>query len=213
MLLQAYDFAHLHQNFGCSLQVGGSDQWGNITAGIDFHARRMHSVQLFGMTCTLLTSDGRKMGKTERGAIWLDAARTCLSVAVGCWINVNDADVLMCLEIFGVVDVEEYQSLEQSVATEPHKRNARRRLASWLTEFVHGSIGLQAAERATAIFFGAEFEKTTDSRLQEILAMYRVPSSARPTGNWTVDSGCTGLGWSCQEQGRSTPGIVRGEHT
>ncbi len=178
MLLQAYDFAHLHQNFGCSLQVGGSDQWGNITAGIDL-ARRMHSVQLFGMTCPLLlTSDGRKMGKTERGAIWLDAARTSPYEFYQYWINVNDADVLMCLRFLSEIDVEEYQSLEQSVATEPHKRDAQRRLASWLTEFVHGSIGLQAAERATAIFFGAEIEKTTDSQLQEIFG--DVPSAELP---------------------------------
>ncbi len=178
MLLQAYDFAHLNQKFGCTLQIGGSDQWGNITAGIDL-ARRMYGQQLFGLTCPLLlTSDGRKMGKTERGAIWLDAARTSPYAFYQYWINVADADVLMCLRFLTEIEHEEYQSLEQAVATEPHKRDAQKRLATWLTQFVHGESGLQAAERATAVFFGAEIDRTTDGALGEIFA--DVPSAELP---------------------------------
>ncbi len=178
MLLQAYDFAHLHKKYGCNLQMGGSDQWGNITAGIDL-ARRMHGAQLFGMTCPLLlTSDGKKMGKTERGAIWLDAARTSPYAFYQYWVNVGDADVLMCLRFLTEIDQTEYQALEQAVAAEPHKREAQKRLASWLTEFVHGGDGLRAAERATATFFGAEIDKTTDQQLQEIFG--DVPSAALP---------------------------------
>jgi tyrosyl-tRNA synthetase len=168
MLLQAYDFVHLNRQYGCTLQVGGSDQWGNITAGIDL-ARRMHSVQLHGLTCPLLlTGDGRKMGKTETGAIWLDGNRTSPYAFYQYWINVPDADVAMCLRFLTEIDQQEYKSLENAIATEPHKRAAQKRLASWLTEFVHGPEGLQAAERATAVFFGAVIEKTTDAQLQEI---------------------------------------------
>ena len=185
MLLQAYDFAYLNQHHGCMLQIGGSDQWGNITAGIDL-ARRMHGQQLFGLTCPLLlTSDGRKMGKTERGAVWLDAARTSPYAFYQYWINVADADVLMCLRFLTEIDREEYQSLEQAVATEPHKRDAQKRLATWLTEFVHGASGLQAAERATAVFFGAEIDRTTDAALQEIFA--DVPSAE--IGRAALDAG------------------------
>jgi tyrosyl-tRNA synthetase len=178
MLLQAYDFAYLNQKYGCKLQIGGSDQWGNITAGIDL-ARRMHGQQLFGLTCPLLlTSDGRKMGKTERGAIWLDADRTSPYAFYQYWINVADADVLMCLRFLTEIDRDEYVALEQAVAAEPHKREAQKRLACWLTEFVHGVTGLQAAERATAVFFGAEIERTTDAALQDIFA--DVPSAELP---------------------------------
>ena len=99
MLLQAYDFVHLYDKFGCELQVGGSDQWGNITAGIDL-ARRMRGVQLYGLTCPLLTkSDGTKMGKTETGAVWLSAERTSPYQFYQYWINVDDADVGKCLRM------------------------------------------------------------------------------------------------------------------
>lgn len=168
MLLQAYDFVHLNRQHGCTLQVGGSDQWGNITAGIDL-GRRMYGQQLYGMTCPLLlTSDGRKMGKTESGALWLDAARTSPYAFYQYWINVEDSDVLTCLKFLTEIDQAECQALEQSVASEPHKREAQKRLACWLTEFVHGAEGLAAAQRATDVFFGAAIERTTDAELQDI---------------------------------------------
>ena len=97
MLLQAYDFVQLNQQFGCELQIGGSDQWGNITAGIDL-ARRMRGVQLYGLTCPLLTkSDGTKMGKTETGAVWLSAEKTSPYAFYQYWINVADDDAGRCL--------------------------------------------------------------------------------------------------------------------
>ena len=104
MLLQAYDFVHLYEHYGCELQVGGSDQWGNITAGIDL-ARRMRGVQLYGMTCPLLTkSDGTKMGKTESGALWLSPEKTSPYQFYQYWINVDDADVGKCLRFFTDLD-------------------------------------------------------------------------------------------------------------
>jgi tyrosyl-tRNA synthetase len=168
MLLQAYDFAHLSQKEKCTLQIGGSDQWGNITAGIDL-ARRMHGTQLYALTCPLLlTSDGRKMGKTEKGAIWLDGSRTSPYAFYQYWYNTADADVLLCLRFLTEIDQDEYRSLEKSLAEEPGARNAQKRLASWLTEFIHGSEGLQSALRASEYLFGAEISDLRDAQLLEI---------------------------------------------
>ena len=168
MLLQAYDFTYLTQQHDCRLQIGGSDQWGNITAGIDL-ARRMHGVQLHGLTCPLLlTSDGRKMGKTATGAVWLDANRTSPYAFYQYWVNVADSDVLMCLRFLTEIDRDEYAALEKSVADEPHARTAQKRLAQWLTEFVHGASGMASATKATEVFFGAEIADLNDTQLTEI---------------------------------------------
>jgi tyrosyl-tRNA synthetase len=170
MLLQAYDFVHLARTENCFLQAGGSDQWGNITAGIDL-GRRMLSKELFGLTCPLLlTSDGKKMGKSERGALWLDAKRTSPYAFYQYWINVSDADVLMCLRFLTELPETEIQSLQTSLQTEPHLRAAQKKLAQWLTQFVHGEEGLKTALRATEIFFGAAIESLDDTQLLDIFA-------------------------------------------
>lgn len=170
MLLQAYDFVHLARTANCFLQAGGSDQWGNITAGIDL-GRRMLGKELFGLTCPLLlTSDGKKMGKSERGALWLDPKRTSPYAFYQYWINVSDADVLMCLRFLTELPPEEINALQASLQTEPHLRAAQKRLAQWLTQFVHGEEGLKAALRATEIFFGAAIESLDDSQLLDIFA-------------------------------------------
>ncbi len=187
MLLQAYDFAYLSEHLGCTLQIGGSDQWGNITAGIDL-ARRMYGKQLHGLTCPLLlTSDGRKMGKTEQGAIWLDADRTSPYAFYQYWFNVSDADVMMCLRFLTEVDQEEARALGQSVEQEPHRRQAQVRLASWLTEFIHGAAGLRSAERAKEILFGAEISDVQDQQLDEIFA--DVPNAEISPGDLTEGIG------------------------
>lgn len=178
MLLQAYDFAHLSQKHNCTVQIGGSDQWGNITAGIDL-ARRMHGSHLFALTCPLLlTSDGRKMGKTEHGAIWLDAERTSPYSFYQYWVNVSDHDVLLCLRFLTEIEQDEYRELENSVAEKPQERAAQKRLASWITQFIHGSEGLAAAQRATDIFFGAEISDLSD---QQLGAIFRDVSSGEVT--------------------------------
>jgi tyrosyl-tRNA synthetase len=137
MLLQAYDFVHLHEFANCTLQIGGSDQWGNITAGIDL-ARRMSGVQLHGLTCPLLTkSDGTKMGKTESGALWLDANMTSPHEFYQYWMNVDDADVRRCLCYFTDLDQDEINALVARHGSDPGKRIAQRRLADALTRLVH----------------------------------------------------------------------------
>jgi tyrosyl-tRNA synthetase len=151
MLLQAYDFVHLAKNHDCILQIGGSDQWGNITAGIDL-GRRMLSRTLFGLTCPLLTtSDGKKMGKTEKGAVWLSAKRTSPFEFYQYFINVADADVLMTLRFLSDVSQSEYAELEVQVKEKPQERAAQTRLAESLTRLVHGQSKLDSAQHATKL--------------------------------------------------------------
>jgi tyrosyl-tRNA synthetase len=178
MLLQAYDFVYLSKHYACELQAGGSDQWGNITAGIDL-ARRMSGIQLYGLTCPLLMkADGTKMGKTESGTLWLSAEKTSPYQFYQYWINVDDADVGKCLRYFTDLTREELESLENEHLAEPGRRAAQRRLAKELTCLVHGEEGLAAAERATNIFFGAEIQDLTDAQLQCIFA--DVPNKELP---------------------------------
>jgi tyrosyl-tRNA synthetase len=178
MLLQAYDFVHLADQCQCHLQAGGSDQWGNITAGIDL-ARRLRGLQLYGITWPLLTkSDGSKMGKTESGAIWLSAARTSPYQFYQYWINVEDADAGRCLRFLTELRHEEIESLDAAREANASARESQRRLAEEITRLVHGESGLAAARRATEIFFGAEIDRLSDAQLIEIFA--DVPSKTLP---------------------------------
>ncbi|MFO0923728.1 MAG: tyrosine--tRNA ligase [Pirellulales bacterium] len=170
MLLQAFDFAYLAKTHQCSLQIGGSDQWGNITAGIDL-GRRMHGKALYGLTCPLLlTSDGRKMGKTERGAVYLSASKTSPFAFYQYFVNVEDVDVMMVLRYLTEIEQEEILELEKATKEAPHERRAQKRLAESLTELVHGKAGLDAAKRATDTLFGAAIEDLNDAQLMDIFA-------------------------------------------
>lgn len=174
MLLQAYDFIHLRRQYDCRVQLGGSDQWGNITAGIDL-SRRLDSVTLHGLTCPLLTkSDGSKMGKTESGAIWLAANRTTPYEFYQYWRNVADDDVSCCLRMLTELSPEEIQSLDESRQSEPHLRNSQQRLAEELTQLVHGSSALADARKASEILFGAEISQLDERQLLSIF--HDVPS-------------------------------------
>jgi tyrosyl-tRNA synthetase len=178
MLLQAYDFVYLYDTFGCEIQVGGSDQWGNITAGIDL-ARRMRGVQLYGLTCPLLTkSDGSKMGKTEAGTVWLSAERTSPYQFYQYWVRVEDADVGKCLRMLTELPRDEIESLDTARVQDSTQRSSQRRLAEELTRMVHGADGLAIAQRATDIFFGAEIADLNDAQLTEIFS--DVPSERLP---------------------------------
>jgi tyrosyl-tRNA synthetase len=175
MLLQAYDFVHLARQHGCRIQAGGSDQWGNITAGIDL-GRRMLGESLFGITAPLLTtSDGRKMGKTESGAIWLDPERTSPYAFYQYWFRVEDADVMRCIAYLTEIERSEYEELAKQTAEDPGARAAQKRLAAWMTRLVHGDEGLASANRASQILFGGEIDRLSDRELNEIFA--DVPSS------------------------------------
>ena len=178
MLLQAYDFVHLFREYGCEIQVGGSDQWGNITAGIDL-GRRMCGVQFYGLTCPLLTkSDGSKMGKTESGAVWMSPDRTSPYQFYQYWINVADEDAGQCLRFLTELNRAEIEALDVARSERAHERESQRRLAEDLTRLIHGDAGLQIAQRATEVFFGAEITGWNDQQLSDIFA--DVPSTEMP---------------------------------
>ncbi|MCO8123970.1 tyrosine--tRNA ligase [Stieleria sp. TO1_6] len=192
MLLQAYDFVYLAKQQGCLIQAGGSDQWGNITAGIDL-SRRMLGKQVFGLTAPLLTTgDGKKMGKTERGAVWLDRQQTSPYAFYQYWINVSDEDVMRCIAYLTEIDRQEYDSLADATQSDPGRRAAQKRLAEWMTVFVHGDDGIRSALAASKILFGGEIEDVDDAGLNEIFA--DVPSQELPRdllageGLWVVEA-------------------------
>lgn len=170
MLLQAYDFVHLRKAYGCSLQVGGSDQWGNITAGIEL-GRRMGEGTLHGLTCPLLTkSDGSKMGKTEQGAIWLSAEKTSPYVFYQYWFNTDDADVDKCLRLLTELPEDEIATLAEDRTARPQNRRSQQQLAESLTLLVHGQQGLESARKASEVLFGAAIAEMSDADLTDIFS-------------------------------------------
>jgi tyrosyl-tRNA synthetase len=170
MLLQAYDFYHLADAFGCELQIGGSDQWGNITAGIEL-VRKKLSKQGYGLTMPLITkSDGTKFGKTEGGAVWLDPARTSVYQFYQFWINTDDRDVLRYLRLFTLLPLEQIAELDASHAAKPEGRVAHQALAEEMTGLIHGEAALAAAQRASAILFGGSLEGITQGTLDVLRA-------------------------------------------
>jgi tyrosyl-tRNA synthetase len=178
MVIQAYDFWHLFRTEDCELQIGGSDQWGNITAGIELIGKR-EGRQTYGLVFPLVTStSGTKFGKSEAGNVWLDPAKTSPYQFYQYWINVDDADVGKCLKFFTDLGQKELEALLAEHAQDPGKRAAQRRLATDLTRLVHGDEGLQTAQRATEIFFGAEIRELNDAQLSQIFA--DVPSQQLP---------------------------------
>ena len=158
MALQAYDFLHLFEKENCAMQIGGSDQWGNITAGIEL-IRRVHGKPAYGMTFPLITtSDGRKFGKTEEGNIWLDPKRTSPYRFSQYWIQTDDRDVGKFLRYFTFLSVEEIDEIEKEHLKSPEKRMGQRRLAKELTTLAHGATAARSAERAAEILFGAQLD-------------------------------------------------------
>jgi tyrosyl-tRNA synthetase len=153
-LLQSYDFLELHRTEGCTAQMGGSDQWGNITAGIDL-VRRVASARAFGVVLPLVTqASGVKFGKTEEGTVWLDAAMTSPFRFYQFWINVDDADVVRYLKYFTLLDVDRIVELEHQLASAPAERGAQKALAEDVTRRLHGETGLARARQATEALFG-----------------------------------------------------------
>ena len=176
MILQAFDFAVLNRDMGCTLQIGGSDQWGNISAGIDL-SRRMNQQHVFGLTLPLVTkADGSKFGKTEEGTIWLDPRKTSCYAFYQFWINTADADVYKFLRYFTFLGVEEIAAIEAADKAAAGKPSAQGILAKEVTRLVHGESGLSAAERITAALFSGELSALTPSDLEQ-LALDGLPTS------------------------------------
>jgi len=168
MLLQAYDFLVLYDRYNCTLQMGGSDQWGNITAGIDL-IRRLRGARVHGLVLPLITSaSGVKFGKTEAGTIWLDPELTSPYRFYQFWLNTDDRDVVQYLKYFTLLPRERIEELGQAVATAPEKREAQRTLAREVTRMVHGEDALARAERASMVLFGGEIEGVSAREIAEI---------------------------------------------
>ncbi len=170
MLLQSYDFLNLYEKYNCVLQMGGSDQWGNITAGIDL-IRRIHGGKAHALVFPLLTtSSGAKFGKSESGAIYLDADITSPYRFYQYWINTEDDDIINFLKYFTLMTREEIGELEGAVKSEPEKREAQRTLARDITRRVHGDTELKKAEHASSVLFGGEIGNLSLADIKDIFA-------------------------------------------
>ncbi|HJP13681.1 MAG TPA: tyrosine--tRNA ligase [Nitrospinota bacterium] len=177
MVLQAYDFLHLFETEGCTLQIGGSDQWGNITGGIEF-IRRSLGKSVYGITFPLITtSDGRKFGKTEEGNIWLDSKRTSPYRFYQYWIQTADADVGRFLRYFTFLTLDEIESIENEHKEAPEKRGGQARLALELTSLVHGAEVAESNIRAARILFGGPLDGVEERDL--LAAAAEMPRTAR----------------------------------
>jgi tyrosyl-tRNA synthetase len=168
-ILQAMYFNHLYENFNCKLQVGGSDQWGNITSGLEL-IRKMQpeGSKAYGVTIPLVTkADGTKFGKTEGGAVWLDAKKTTPYEFYQFWINAADADVVKYLKYFTFLSHEEIEALERSVEEEPHLRKAQKALAEEMTRLIHGEDSLQQAIKITQALFSGDVRSLTASEIEQ----------------------------------------------
>ncbi len=175
LLLQARDYLELHDRYGCSLQMGGSDQWGNITAGIDL-IRKVRGRRVHGLVWPLMkTSAGTKFGKTEEGTIWLDPRRTSPFRFYQFWLNTDDRDVGPYLKFFTFLGREAIAELERATAEAPERREAQRVLAREVTTLVHGAEQTRRAEHASAVLFG---EDVTTLSADDVLDVFAdVPST------------------------------------
>ncbi|WP_113928404.1 tyrosine--tRNA ligase [Bacillus sp. P14.5] len=168
-ILQAMDFNHLYENYNCKLQIGGSDQWGNITTGLELIRRtREEESKAFGFTIPLVTkADGSKFGKTESGAIWLDPEKTSPYEFYQFWINTADADVIKYLKYFTFLTHEEIEGLAQAVETEPHLRKAQKTLAEEMTKLIHGEGALAQAIKITEALFSGNIKELSSAEIKQ----------------------------------------------
>ena len=167
-LLQGYDFAELNKRHGAVLEIGGSDQWGNITAGIDL-TRRLHQKQVFGLTLPLVTkSDGTKFGKTEGGAVWLNAKKTSPYQFYQFWLKVTDADVYKFLKYFTFLSIEAIDAIEAKDKASGTKPEAQRILAEEMTRLIHGEEALAAAQRISESLFAEDQSHLTESDFEQL---------------------------------------------
>ena len=167
-LLQGYDFAELNKRYGCQLQIGGSDQWGNIVAGTDL-TRRLNHQHVFGLTLPLVTkADGTKFGKTESGAIWLDAKKTSPYAFYQFWLNTSDSDVYKFLRYFTFLPVAQIAEIEAADKVAGSKPEAQRILAEEATSLVHGAGALEAAQRISQSLFSGQLSALTETDLEQL---------------------------------------------
>ncbi len=194
MLIQGIDFNHLFNHYGCRVQVGGSDQWGNITTGLEV-IRKTHEeeAKAFGITIPLVTkADGTKFGKTAGGAVWLDAEKTSPYEFYQFWINTADADVIKYLKIFTFKEREEIEALEVSVQEEPHLRKAQLTLAEEMTRLIHGQEALDQAIRISKALFSGDLKALTAAEMKDAfkdVPSYEMTKDAKNIVDFIVEAG------------------------
>ncbi|SDQ35901.1 tyrosine--tRNA ligase [Carnobacterium viridans] len=191
-ILQSIDFLHLYQHEDVQLQIGGADQWGNITAGLEYIRKQEGSeAEAYGLTIPLmLKADGTKFGKTAGGAIWLDPEKTTPYEFYQFWLNQDDRDVVKYLKYFTFLTKEKIEVLGEKIATEPHKREAQKTLASEMTLFVHGEQALKDAEKITAALFSGDVKSLTADQIEEGFKNMPTFESSKEERNiveWLVD--------------------------
>lgn len=193
-ILQSMDYLHLFQHEDVQLQIGGSDQWGNITSGLDLIRKKEgNEAKAFGLTIPLmLKADGTKFGKTAGGAIWLDPKQTTPYEFYQFWANTDDRDVVKYLKYFTFLSKEEIEALEEKVATEPHKREAQKALAEEMTRFVHSEELLEQAKRISAALFSGDIRSLTADEVEEGFKEMPTFTAGKETKNivdWLVELG------------------------
>ena len=193
MILQSLDFAELYRQYGCTLQLGGSDQWGNITGGIDL-CRRLHRAQAYGLTLPLVTkADGSKFGKTESGTVWLDPSKTSPYSFYQFWMNTADADVYKFLKYFSFRSVEEIDALEASDQAAQGRKQGQGVLASDVTSLVHGAQGLEAAQRISQALFEGNIAALGETDFEQLaldgLPCIALNEDSKPLLELLVDTG------------------------
>lgn len=191
-LIQAIDFNHLYNEYNCRVQIGGSDQWGNITSGLEV-IRKTHEeeAKAFGITIPLVTkADGTKFGKTAGGAVWLDAKKTSPYEFYQFWINTADADVVKYLKIFTFLERQEIEALAESVETEAHLRKAQTVLAEEMTKLIHGEEALADAQRITKALFSGDLKSLSADEMKAAfkdVPSVEMPKEAKPIVDLIVD--------------------------
>ncbi|MGN7401424.1 tyrosine--tRNA ligase [Cytobacillus praedii] len=185
-IMQGMDFKHLYENHQCKLQIGGSDQWGNITTGLELIRKMVgEGSKAYGMTIPLVTkADGTKFGKTESGAVWLDPEKTTPYEFYQFWINAADADVIKYLKYFTFLSREECEALEQSVQEEAHLRKAQKALAEEMTRLIHGEDALNQAIKISEALFSGDIKNLTAAEIKQ--GFKDVPSYEHTTGDVNI---------------------------
>ncbi len=193
MLLQSYDFAELHRRYDCTLQIGGSDQWGNITGGIDL-TRRLNHAHVYGLTLPLVTkADGTKFGKTETGTIWLDPAKTSPYGFYQFWVNTADDDAYRFLRYFTFLGLDEIAAIEEADARTTGRKSAQEILAGEVTTLVHGADGLAAARRISHALFSGALADLTETDMEQLaldgMPCTEIAAPGKPLAEVLVDTG------------------------
>ena len=193
-LLQGYDFWHLFNQYGVNLQIGGSDQWGNLLSGVDL-IRKKENTEVYAMTAPLLInkSTGRKFGKSEGGAVWLDENKTSVYKFYQFWLNVDDESAIEYMKIFTMLDRDTIEAIAENHAVNPGARSAQKVLAREVTDIVHGSARRESVERVTEVLFGGgDFKKLSDDDLDALAAEIPCVDAGIDVIEALVESGAVG---------------------